>query len=77
MAYDTVLLEHAGGVSTLTLNRPPVNAVSPALMQDVLGALEALEARDATRCIVVTERVLGGRRPVGGPARRRRGGALP
>src|SRR2546426_8791806 len=54
MAYDTVLLEHAGGVSTLTLNRPPVNAVSPALMQDVLAALDALEAREATRCIVLT-----------------------
>src|SRR5881628_1764687 len=54
IAYDTVLLEHAGGVSTLTLNRPPVNAVSPALMQDVLAALDALEAREATRCIVLT-----------------------
>src|SRR2546425_1803538 len=54
MAYDTVLLEHAGGVSTLTLNRPPVNAVSPALMQDVLAALDALEAREATRCILLT-----------------------
>jgi len=31
-----------------------VNAVSPALMQDVLAALDALEAREATRCIVLT-----------------------
>jgi enoyl-CoA hydratase/carnithine racemase len=54
LAYETVLVAHAGGVSTLTLNRPPVNAVSPALMQDVLAALDALEARDATRCIVLT-----------------------
>jgi enoyl-CoA hydratase/carnithine racemase len=54
LAYETVLVAHAGGVSTLTLNRPPVNAVSPALMQDVLAALAALEARDATRCIVLT-----------------------
>ena len=54
MAYETVVVAHAGGVSTLTLNRPPVNAVSPALMHDVLAALDALEARDATRCIVLT-----------------------
>ena len=54
MAYETIRLEHACGVSTLTLNRPPVNAVSPALMQDVLAALAVLEAREATRCIVLT-----------------------
>jgi enoyl-CoA hydratase/carnithine racemase len=54
MADDTIRLEHAGGVSTLTLNRPPVNAVSPGLMQDVLAALDALETREATRCIVLT-----------------------
>jgi enoyl-CoA hydratase/carnithine racemase len=54
MTPETIRLEHAGGVSTLTLHRPPVNAVSPALMQDVLAALDALEAREATRCIVLT-----------------------
>jgi enoyl-CoA hydratase/carnithine racemase len=54
MTYDTIRVEHAGGVSTLTLDRPPVNSVSPALMQDVLAALDMLEARDATRCIVLT-----------------------
>jgi enoyl-CoA hydratase/carnithine racemase len=54
LAHETVVVAHAGGVSTLTLNRPPVNAVSPALMQDVLAALDTLEARDATRCVVLT-----------------------
>jgi enoyl-CoA hydratase/carnithine racemase len=54
MAYDTIRVEHAGAVSTITLDRPPVNSVSPALMQDVLDALETLEAREATRCIVLT-----------------------
>ena len=54
MASEPIHLEHAGGVSTLTLHRPPVNAVSPALLQDVLAALDALEARQATRCIVLT-----------------------
>jgi enoyl-CoA hydratase len=54
MTYDTIRLDHQDGVSTITLSRPPVNAVSPGLMQDVLAALDALEARDATRCIVLT-----------------------
>src|SRR5918912_1782044 len=54
MAYETIRVEHTGGVSTITLDRPPVNAVSPALMQDVLTALDELEAREATRAIVLT-----------------------
>src|SRR5437867_4254743 len=54
MVYETLLVVHTAGVSTLTLNRPPVNAVSPALMRDVLTALDDLEAREATRCIVLT-----------------------
>lgn len=53
MAYETIRLDHHGGVSTLTLDRPPVNAVSPALMRDVLAGLDELEAREATRCIVL------------------------
>jgi enoyl-CoA hydratase/carnithine racemase len=54
MTYETIRLHHDEGVSTITLDRPPVNAVSPALMQDVLAALGELETRAATRCIVLT-----------------------
>lgn len=54
MTYDAIRLEHADGVSTITLNRPPVNAVSQTLMRDVLAAADELEGRDATRCIVLT-----------------------
>ena len=54
MAYETIRVDHAGGVSTLTLDRPPVNSVSPTLLREVLHALEELEARDTTRCIVLT-----------------------
>src|SRR4029450_4298238 len=54
MTYETVQVSHREGVSVLTLNRPPVNAVSPALMRDVLAALDDLEAREGTRCIVLT-----------------------
>lgn len=54
MIYETLRVDHREGVSTITLNRPPVNAVSQALMRDVLAALDELEAREATRCIVLT-----------------------
>jgi len=53
-SYETVLVTHEGGVSTITLNRPPVNAVSAGLMRDVLAALSELEAREETRCVVLT-----------------------
>lgn len=54
MTYESIRLDHRNGVSTITLDRPPVNAVSSGLMQDVLAALDELEAREATRCIVLT-----------------------
>ena len=54
MAFESIRLAHEDGVSTVTLDRPPVNAVSVGLMQDVLAALDELEARDETRCIVLT-----------------------
>jgi len=53
-SYETVQVTHDGGVSTVTLSRPPVNAVTVGLMQDVLAALKQLEAREETRCIVLT-----------------------
>ena len=54
MTYETVQVDHRHGVSVLMLDRPPVNAVSPSLMRDVLAALDELESREATRCIVLT-----------------------
>src|SRR5256714_7995355 len=54
MTYETVQVDHRHGVSVLTLDRPPVNAVWPSLMRDVLAALDELESREATRCIVLT-----------------------
>ena len=53
MDYQTLKVEHAGGVSRVTLDRPPVNAVNVRLLEEVLHALDALEARTGTRCIVL------------------------
>ena len=54
MSYETLKLEHTGGVSRITLDRPPVNAVTVQLLEELLHALDALESRSETRCIVLT-----------------------
>ncbi len=54
MDYQTIKVSHRGGASWLVLDRPPVNAVTVPLLEEVLHALDALEARDETRCIVLT-----------------------
>ena len=54
MTFESIRLEHRDAVSTIVLDRPPVNAVSTGLMREVLSALDTLERRDATRCIVLT-----------------------
>jgi enoyl-CoA hydratase/carnithine racemase len=52
--YETLKVEHVGGASRVTLDRPPVNAVTVQLLDELLHALEALEKRPDTRCIVLT-----------------------
>jgi len=52
MPYDTLKLAHVGGVSWITLDRPPVNAVTVQLLEELLHALDTLEGRNQTRCIV-------------------------
>jgi len=50
-----VLREIDGPVATLTLNRPKaLNALSPELMGELIAALEACDADDQVRCIVLT-----------------------
>ena len=54
MEYQTLKVEHTGGATRVTLDRPPVNAVTVQLLDELLHALDALEARAETRCIVLT-----------------------
>lgn len=54
MRYETLKLRHAGGASWITLDRPPVNAVTVQLLEELLDALNNLESRAETRCIVLT-----------------------
>lgn len=52
--YQTIKLDHRGGVSTITLNRPPLNIVTPRLLAELLDAFDVLEQREETRSIVLT-----------------------
>ena len=53
--YETVRAEAADGILTVTLNRPErLNAFSPQMMHDLLDALDAADADDGIRVVVVT-----------------------
>ncbi len=55
MAYDTILLEQADGVATITLNRPAVlNAFDDQMAAEVQDALKVCERDAAVRCLLVT-----------------------
>ena len=52
---ETILVENADGITTVTLNRPEKrNAMSPQLHMDMWDVLNRLEADDATRVLVIT-----------------------
>src|ERR1700739_1968662 len=54
MAYQTVQLEFAGDVATITLNRPEKrNAISPEMIAELLAAFEQVEASPA-RVLILT-----------------------
>ncbi len=56
MTYDTVLVEYpAEGVGLVRLNQPRTfNALTGPLMDELMSALEALDANDDVRCMVIT-----------------------
>ena len=55
MTYQTLTVERAGGVATLTLNRPDAfNALNRALGRELFDAVLELDEDRAVRCIVIT-----------------------
>lgn len=43
------------GIATITFNRPDkLNAFNPELVEDFLAALDAIDADDAVRAVIVT-----------------------
>jgi enoyl-CoA hydratase len=50
-----VLTELSGHVATITLNRPKaLNALSPELMDELIAAIDACDADDAVRVLIIT-----------------------
>ncbi|MBI1774777.1 MAG: enoyl-CoA hydratase [Proteobacteria bacterium] len=55
MAYENIVAETNGRIGIITLNRPKaLNALSAALVAEMEKALDAFEADDAVRVIVIT-----------------------
>jgi methylglutaconyl-CoA hydratase len=54
-SYNTLKLSIEGGGALLTLNRPEKrNALSPQLIEELLAALDAIEAAGAIRVLIIT-----------------------
>ena len=55
MAFETIIVETRGKVGLITLNRPQaLNALSPALIAELNGALDGFEADQNIGCVVLT-----------------------
>ncbi len=55
MDYANILVRTEGRVGVITLNRPQaLNALNTALMDEVTVAIDAFEADDAVRCMILT-----------------------
>jgi methylglutaconyl-CoA hydratase len=55
MAYSALKLSLEGGIALLTLNRPEKrNALSPQLIEELLAALDAVEAAAPIRVLILT-----------------------
>ena len=55
MTYETLIVETAEGVALIRFNRPEaLNAFNDQLMNELTAALDAAEADDEVRCIVLT-----------------------
>jgi enoyl-CoA hydratase/carnithine racemase len=54
MAFETMLVTREEAFLTITLNRPPANAISEALMRELNAALASVERDDSVRSVIVT-----------------------
>ena len=54
MGFRYLAVGHDGGVGTLTLIRPPINAINGQVLDEIVTALEAWENHPAITAVVVT-----------------------
>jgi enoyl-CoA hydratase/carnithine racemase len=54
MAYETLIVDREEAVAVITLNRPPANAISEALIGELNAALNDVHADGTVRAVVIT-----------------------
>lgn len=54
MAYQHILYEAKEGIATITVNRPPLNVLSQAAMEELEQALQRAESNPEVRVVVLT-----------------------
>ena len=55
MSFEHILVDHQGPITRLTLNAPArLNAMTPAMGEEIRDAVPLINARDETRVVVVT-----------------------
>jgi enoyl-CoA hydratase/carnithine racemase len=52
--YSNILLDVQAGIATITINRPPANALSKATIEELHAAFEALAADGTVRAVIIT-----------------------
>ena len=58
-AYETLKLEVADFVATVTLDRPPVNAMNRAMREEIVRVFDVLHDRPDVRAVVLTAAITG------------------
>jgi enoyl-CoA hydratase/carnithine racemase len=55
VGYQTLLVERAGAIATITLNRPEArNAIDLTMRRELVSALDEVEADEAARVLILT-----------------------
>ena len=54
MPYETMILGREEGFAVLTLNRPPANAISDALIRELNAVLSEIESDASVKCLIIT-----------------------
>ena len=54
MAFKTILIEQDEGIVTLSLNRPPVNALNTTVGAELREALDQIDHDSAARAVIIT-----------------------
>src|SRR5206468_11166452 len=54
MGFETLVLEREESYALITLNRPPANAISEALIRELNDALHAVRDDDSVRSVIIT-----------------------